>query len=325
MKKGKILSLITIVLAGSLGIFAAGKHNEKTADNIQNANEETTTTQEEQTQRTSSVKKMVQIYVDPALYDVTVESESDYVTVYQSADYNTPIAKLHRGSWVTYKATENDMLEILMDDGTQGFIPAENGEVSEVTIYDPPTSLSEFKIVLDAGHGGDDSGAVSPDESILEKDLTLTTVKKVGDILTEAGVQVTYTRTEDVYLSLAKITEFSLAASPDLFLSIHYDDFEYANGNSGFTTYYYAESAKNIGQIVNDSLESTLPLRSNGLREGNYFVIREQYVPSLLLELGYMNSDYDLSVITEDEYPQQVATAILSAINEIIDQNQSSQ
>ena len=185
-----------------------------------------------------------------------------------------------------------------------------------------PTSLSQLHIVLDAGHGGIDSGAVSPDGELYEKDMTLKTVKAVGELLEENGVNVTYTRDSDELLDLSDIVELSEAAKPDVFISMHYDNFDTDNGWQGFTTYNYYQAGEALADLVSESLGDELDLSNNGVRTGNYYVIRENNQPvSLLLELGYLNSGQDLAEITQDDYPDQVAKGLLAALKEYVAQN----
>ena len=213
------------------------------------------------TRKTTTAKK-VKVYVDPALYDTAVESAADYVDVRETTSSDsTVLTKLHRGEWATWLATEGDYVKVRADSGKEGYIPKENAQIKEVTQTEAPRTLSELQIVLDAGHGGIDSGAVSPDESVYEKDLTLKTVKAVGKLLAANGVQVTYTRDSDKMLELST---------------------------------------------------------------GNYYVIRENNQPvSLLLELGYLNSDTDLPQITQADFPDKVAQGILTALTNYVAQNKA--
>ena len=74
-----------------------------------------------------------------------------------------------------------------------------------------------------------------------------------------------------------------------------------------------------MAETITSSLSSSVALSSNGTRFGNYYVLREQYIPAVLLELGYLNSDTDLAVITSEGYDLRVAQALLTAIEEIVE------
>lgn len=256
-------------------------------------------------------EKLVQVYVAPELYDTTTVTENDFVPLQEEpSSQSNVLEKIHRGEWTNYLGTEGDWIYIQTNKGNKGYIPKENSKEKEVT----RTESKELTVVLDAGHGGSDTGATSSDGVLNEKDLTLKTVQTVGKVLEAAGINVVYTRTKDTYLELTDITQISLEKNADLFLSLHYDNYDYANVMSGFTTYYYYEKMKSFAEIINQELAKQIDLTNNGIRQGNYLVIRESYVPSLLLELGYMNSDQDLAQINTEEYRENVAAAILSGV-----------
>lgn len=329
MKKTILFVTTVFILAGMMAIAvktnqAAGDTSDTSiqADTTESSETIASSSADSASTRTQSTVKKVQIYVDPALYDVTVESENDYVQVYQTVECSNVVGKVHRGSWADYVSETDTLIQIKTDDGLNGYIPKANGEISEVQVNDAPQSLSDFKIVLDAGHGGEDSGALSMDGTVMEKNLTLATVLTIGETLQDAGVQVNYTRTKDEYLALADIAAISLADAPDLFLSIHYDNYNYPNGNHGFTVYYYYPTYETTATKIATNLTAQIDLANNGARFGNYFVIREQYVPSILIELGYLNSDYDLSIITEEGYAEKVAASLLDTLKEIVAENQ---
>ena len=75
------------------------------------------------------------------------------------------------------------------------------------------------KIVLDAGHGGTDYGAIR--EGINEKDLTLDIAQRVDAILRSKGYRVAHTRSGDYYVSLEERVEYSENEQPEIFVSIH--------------------------------------------------------------------------------------------------------
>ncbi|HAB96558.1 N-acetylmuramoyl-L-alanine amidase [Enterococcus sp.] len=315
-KKGKLVIGTTMILLFATG-FAVLRNDQSAREESQESTSQTEPNA--QTEETAQTVSMVRIYVDPSEYDAAVESENDYVSIYQTTSQETVIGKIHRGSWATFISQTEEMVEIQTDDGVTGYIEKQSASIQEVALSAVPKDLSNFKVVLDAGHGGEDSGALSTDQTIMEKDLTLATVQTIGEALTKAGIQVSYTRTEDRYLTLSDITAASLSEEPDLFISIHYDNSEIPNSNQGLTTYYYYTGAKEMAETITANLSSSVALSSNGTRFGNYYVLREQYIPAVLLELGYLNSDTDLSVITSDGYDQKVAQALLAAIKEIVE------
>ena len=85
---------------------------------------------------------------------------------------------------------------------------------------------------------------------------------------------------------------------------------------SGTTTYYYFDSNLELANIINRYLAQNGPLENNGVRLGDYFVLRSNRQPSILLELGYMNNDVDVQYIDTPSYQATVVEAIYQALRE---------
>ena len=178
------------------------------------------------------------------------------------------------------------------------------------------SNISEATIVIDAGHGGRDSGAVSSDNSIFEKDITLSTAILLRNRLQDAGANVILSRSSDEFVSLDDRVITGHNYQADLFISLHYDAIEVANSMSGTTTYYYSESNLELANTVNRYLAQLGPLNNNGVRHGNYYVLRANNQPSILLELGYMNSDIDIQHIDTIAYQSTIVEAVYQALRE---------
>lgn len=263
-----------------------------------------------------SATQYVQAYLDTSAIDTATATDADYeVPIFQSASAaSTKVASMFHGSWALYLGEEGTFYQIKTDSGVTGYIEKEQAKRGTYTT-EPVSSLQDITVVLDAGHGGDDSGSLDNSGTIYEKTLTLATAKAVQKTLTAAGVNVIMTRTKsDEYTKLADIATLTNQANADLFISFHYDNYDYANAAKGYTAYYYYDTAKAFAKAVHTQLVANDPLTDRGVKEENYEVIRNTYVPAILLELGYMNNDQDLSQMNTDSYRQMVAAAILSGI-----------
>lgn len=222
-------------------------------------------------------------------------------------------------------STENDHGEFYLvanRNGNRGYI--ESRVVSFATdslnhVSDTGvTSMSDAVIVIDAGHGGSDPGAVSQDENTYEKNVTLSTSIFLQEYLEAMGATVIQVRSSDTDVSLAERAQISNDNEADAFISLHYDA-SYDPTYSGTTTYYYQQDDYDLAQTVNNHLEG-LPLENLGVMYGNFQVTRENNRPALLLELGYMSNQNDLSYIRSEEYQRAVAEAIANGIREHIEQ-----
>jgi len=124
------------------------------------------------------------------------------------------------------------------------------------------SSLSKIKkIVLDAGHGGEDPGAIGR-SGLREKDVTLDIVKRLSKILKAEGIEVTTTRSSDRFIPLATRVDVANRSGADLFLSIH------ANANrvrslNGFEVYYISPSADDSKRALNAAKNAALDIDSN--------------------------------------------------------------
>lgn len=178
------------------------------------------------------------------------------------------------------------------------------------------TNLAEATIVIDAGHGGYDPGAVSVDETITEKSITLATAELLKERLQDAGTNVILTRSTDEFVSLNNRVEIAHSVNADLFISLHFDAMPVANSMTGTTTYYQSDTNLELANTVNRYLEQNMPLKNNGVRMGDYYVLRTNKQPSILLELGYMNNNLDTQYIDNPAYQSTVVEAIYQGLRE---------
>lgn len=174
-------------------------------------------------------------------------------------------------------------------------------------------SIAEATVVIDAGHGGEDAGAISSDELTYEKNATLLTAELLQEKLEALGATVIMTRNNDDFVDLEERAEISNQAEADAFISIHYDASIDPNWH-GTTTYYFNENDFNLANAVNESISQDSSLPNNGVVFGNYFVLRENNRPNLLIELGHMSNEFDLGYIRSEDYHNQMAQAIADAL-----------
>ena len=135
-------------------------------------------------------------------------------------------------------------------------------------------------IVIDAGHGGSDSGAVY--NGRLEKDDNLRLALAVGDLLKQAGYNVIYTRTEDVFDSPTEKVAIANRAGADYFVSFHRNSSPYANTYSGVETLVYTDSGVRgeLARSVNKQLEAA-GFQNLGVEERkNLAVLRRTSMPA---------------------------------------------
>ncbi len=178
--------------------------------------------------------------------------------------------------------------------------------------HGPAIPLSEATIVIDPGHGGTDPGAVTP--TFYEKQVALETSSRLASLLQSTGAEVIMTRTEDTDVSLADRAALSNEYQAHAFISIHYDSTQHPNQKSGTSTYYYDENDSALAETINEALAVHGTLTNNGVHFGDFQVLRDNQQPSILLELGYLNNEHDLSIVYTDDYQTAIAEAIYQGL-----------
>ena len=151
-----------------------------------------------------------------------------------------------------------------------------------------------IKILIDPGHGGVDPGAVKG--SKYEKNDVLTASLKLGNLLKGAGHRVDYTRTTDKTVSLASRAAMENRGGYNLFISFHRDSFSNpaANGASVFTyTGYSTRTDGKLARKVVDGMVKAAGFYNRGVKEANYYVLRETRCTAILIECGFISNTSD--------------------------------
>ncbi|MFC5470232.1 N-acetylmuramoyl-L-alanine amidase [Cohnella suwonensis] len=171
--------------------------------------------------------------------------------------------------------------------------------------------LAGKTIVVDAGHGGKDVGSIGKNGSY-EKDATMPAALELKRQLESKGATVVLTRETDDKIPLEERVDIAADETADLFISIHFDAYEDRNV-TGMTTYYNKEEDMRFAELVHERL-AKLGTKDRGVQFGDYFVLRENARPSILLELGYISNEQDEKRMMTDAFREQAATAIVEGV-----------
>ena len=177
-------------------------------------------------------------------------------------------------------------------------------------------------IVIDAGHGGGDTGAVGP-HGVTEKEVTLAVALKVQQLLQSSGANVVMTRTTDRDVSWAGSPNGQeLQARVDktppgaaVFVSIHCNAFS-NSVTQGMETYYYWNSAegRRLAALLNEELENFGGRFNRGVKGANFYVLKHTSIPASLVELAFITNPEEEYLLADDNYQQQLAIAITRGI-----------
>jgi N-acetylmuramoyl-L-alanine amidase len=174
-------------------------------------------------------------------------------------------------------------------------------------------------IVIDAGHGGRDSGAIAKDGN-KEKDIVLDIAKNMvvwNKSLLDSRYDIFLTRNNDTLISLNDRTKLAHYLKPDLFISLHCNH----NSNSSIYgvevyTYDYNESSVLLAQTMLQRLGQKLGFKTREVKQANFHVLRElrDYCPTILVELGYLSNKDESGYLKNNEHRKSLALAVLMAI-----------
>ena len=168
------------------------------------------------------------------------------------------------------------------------------------------------KIIIDAGHGGYDNGAAYNGRK--EKDDTLALALAVGEILANSGIDIGFTRVEDVYQSPVEKARIANQMDGDYFVSIHRNSSPVPNTYSGVQSLVFEEGgdANRMGDNINRELEQ-LGFNNLGISiRKNLAVLRRTDMPAVLVEAGFINTDAD-NELFDAKFPE-IAQAIADGI-----------
>ena len=264
--------------------------------------------------------------------DIVIENDYLHQTIYvrfakgvedYSKDYSVRGSSNHIANLTYYKEGKKGVLELALDKVCEHTYSYKDGYLCMNLLE--PHEIYDKVIVVDAGHGGSDSGALKM--GVKESDLNLDIVLALKSIFEAAGdknIKVYYTRLEDKALSLQERAALSNKADADLFISVHNNasssgSFNYQNG----TMVLYSPSDKNkynskgFARICLENVTESAGSKDLGLRaDDDLHVVRVPEAPAVLIEAGYMTNYNELDRLQDKGYQKKLAQGIYNAIME---------
>jgi N-acetylmuramoyl-L-alanine amidase len=191
-------------------------------------------------------------------------------------------------------------------------------------------------VVLDPGHGGQDSGAMCG--GVLEKDLTLDVARRIDRLLNSEGIATLMTRVGDTYVSLADRAAFANRVRKCIFVSIHFNE-DNKPVVSGVETYYAGRQitagsflaswlpflwqplsdspnpeSQNLAGFIQEALVARTRSIDRGTQARQFFVIANVTSPAVLIEGGFLTNKEDISKLASEDYRDQIAAAVADGI-----------
>lgn len=203
--------------------------------------------------------------------------------------------------------------------------PAETTvDIESMKDYNPSNGIKY--VVIDAGHGGKDPGAIGETDGTKynEKEITLDVARLVRDRLQAEGINVIMTRSDDSYPTLSERAVLANQNDAAMFVSIHVNSAANAPKANGIEVYYasknnndfYGLTSKKFAATVLDKMLEETGARSRGVKTENHLVTRSSLMPAILIELGFISNEDEIELLIDPTYQQKLADGISEGIIE---------
>ena len=187
-----------------------------------------------------------------------------------------------------------------------------------IVLIDKTSKIYKYKIVVDAGHGGEDKG--SSYDKLYEKDITLKIARYIEKYLNSKDCQVIMTRDTDKFVFLNSIAELNNYASPDAFISIHIDSNKDVKCK-GVSTYYYYNAAgyqkderMNLSKTIKEQMLKDDSWNDMGIRTDHLLVLSKSDVVSALIECGFITNSSDRAKLTNNDVLERLGKNISEGV-----------
>ena len=226
-----------------------------------------------------------------------------------------------KNAW--YEQPEDDMMRVIIELkhpqnwGYRVFYAENNKLIIRVKRQPKLLDLSHLKIAVDAGHGGENTGASGLTSHILEKDYTLLIAKELSRQLIKKKANVVMTRVKDTTLSMFERIQFLDQQNPDLLISIHLNSSD-RDSISGVSTYYRYIGFRPLCQAI---LKSMVQLGLNefgNVGSFNFSLSGPTDYPNCLVEVAFLSNKADEKKILNPKFRQQVAAKIIAGIQSFL-------
>ncbi|MEP6671018.1 MAG: N-acetylmuramoyl-L-alanine amidase [Chthoniobacter sp.] len=174
------------------------------------------------------------------------------------------------------------------------------------------TSHTFRTVVIDAGHGGHDMGTHSRWGGT-EKMAALDTALRIAPKLRAAGFNTVLTRDSDFFVPLGGRTRISNGQDNAIFVSVHFNEGPNRAAH-GVETYYRSKYAREIADRIQGTVTSLPSIASRGVKTANFFVLRHNEYPAVLVEGGFFSNPAEGSRCAKPAYHEALASAIAAAI-----------
>lgn len=257
-----------------------------------------------------NTKRVFKVKLDNKTPYTLIENNGLDLTVYNINDLPNNEYKFHinfENSLFGYTSKFNNDNELVI-------------EVSKIPTINKSKPLSNIKITIDAGHGGNEYGAIGC-LGTKEKDINLSIAKSLKNKLIKSGAYVIMTRDNDKYVSLSDRIKISNDANSQIFISIHNNALPDSLANqkrTGSEVYYFYPQSKQLAEDVLDGITAKAKTNNNGIKQQSFAVIRNTQSPSILIELTYIINPEDNSKLINKNFQNSLADGIVKGLEKYL-------
>ncbi len=216
------------------------------------------------------------------------------------------VGRVQAGERYAIVKKDDDWFQIKLANGSTGYIAGWLVSADGTDNVVKGNELVNKVIVVDAGHGGDDNGATGSSFSTLEKTINLQVALLLKNKLEAAGAKVIMTRSDDRKLTLQNRVDVAINNNADIFVSIHHNTHPNSLTNGTIVFYYNEGKSSQLASLVQSEIVRSTSYKDLNARFGNYFVLRENPVVSILAEIGFL-SNYQEEIRLRSSKQQELA------------------
>lgn len=207
-------------------------------------------------------------------------------------------------------------------------LPLEKKGYAAECLTDYP--LLDFVIVLDAGHGGEDGGAIGITTLAREKDINLSIVKKAKNLFESAGATVVLTRSDENALCKGKYSKkedmharssIIEKTKPYIVISVHCNSFPQSRNAKGAQMFYFpgSESGEKLAQCIQNSIKDIADSSNNRkVKSENFFMLRHGNSTNVMIECGFLSSPEEEKKLLDEDYQALLAYSVFDGTSKYL-------
>ncbi|WP_346920750.1 cell wall-binding repeat-containing protein [Clostridium sp. UBA7339] len=323
-----ITAMLTITMVSPVSRLAAAEDG-----GISNTESQLKTILSENEGANVQVKNGLSIDVGQAIDHTSLLVEEEASIPFKLSSRDESIVKVDKNGKFVGVATGETFITLESEGGTYVYEVLVKEPTKEVasartltaTTAKAITTNSNYRVFIDAGHGGDpryggDPGACA--NGLEERHLTLAIALKVQRILQSQGIEVVMSRTTDKFLELREISSLANNSGADAFASIHINSAT-TTAAYGIETYYYPNrmDSKPLADSVQKQLISSTGAYDRKVKTADFHVVRETKMPSILAECGFISNKSEAIKMSTNSYQELLASGIANGINNYLKAN----